>query len=149
MTTTTTPYLPSLPTTTIMPTTDDLFEPYWTDLYSQMADTINRKDEIFYPMAITNTAQNILNLPRFGSFILCVSGIDEGLPAYVFVLTKSRSTTTAGTFATLGSQAGTIAPWVAATLTVSSTTTNFQINHSVANTTGNFNLRVIGTQTVG
>ena len=147
MTTTTTPYQASLPTTTVMPTSKDLFEPYWTDLYTQIADTINRKDDIFYPVAISDIAQDILNLPRFGTYIVMVSGIESTLPTRSWALCKADATA-AGTIAVLGTQVGTGA-WAGNTLIVTSTATNFQIRHDRAGVTGGFNIRVVGTQLVG
>lgn len=136
---------PTLPPNTIVPVNEDFFVPYLTNLYQDIAYAVNSKDPNFYPMAITNTATNILNVPNFGAFIICVSGSTTGLPTLTASLTKA-SASGAGVIAVLGSQVGTIAPWVAATLTITSTGTNFQINHSVAATTGNFNIRIIGTQ---
>ncbi len=136
---------PSLPPNTIVPENDALFIPYLNRLYEDIAFTVNNKDDNFFQIAITDVASDIPNLPNFGSFIICVSGSATGLPTLTASLTKA-SASNAGTIAVLGSQAGTTAPWVAATLTITSTATNFQINHSVAATTGNFNIRIIGTQ---
>ena len=136
---------PSLPPNTIVPENDALFIPYLNRLYEDIAFTVNNKDNNFFQIPITDTAANIPNLPNFGAFIICVSGSLTGLPTITASLTKS-SQSGAGVIAVLGSQVGTTAPWVAATLTITSTGTNFQINHSVAATTGNFNVRIIGTQ---
>jgi len=140
-----TPVVPLLSSSTIVPQSWDLYIPYFTRLYENVAYNINQKDNNFFPMAITNSATDIQNLPTFGSFIICVSGIQQGLPCITASLCKSNATS-AGSIAVLGSQAGTIAPWAAATLTITSTGTHFQIAHSVANTSGNFNIRFIGTQ---
>jgi len=139
------PLFPSLPTSTIVPQDKDLFISYFNRLYEDIANTVNFKDNDFYPMAITNTPTNIVDLPNFGAFIICVSGVTTGLPTITASLCKA-SATAAGSIAVLGSQAGTLAPWSGATLTITSTATNFQINHSVAATSGNFNIRIIGTQ---
>lgn len=139
------PIFPFLTTTTIVPEDEKLFIPYLNRLYEDIANTVNFKDNNFYPMAITNTPTPILNLPNFGAFIICVSGINSGLPTITASLCKSDAGAS-GSIAVLGSQAGTVAPFAAATLTITSSATNFLINHSVANTSGNFNLRIIGTQ---
>lgn len=141
---TTTQVQASLPTSTILPKDDSLFEPYFTDIYSQLANAVNERDFNFYPIAITDTAQDILNLPRFGAFIVCVSGIDSTLPTRTWSLCKADATA-AGSIAVLGTQVGTGA-WAGNTLTITSTTTNFQIRHDRAGVTGAFNIRVIGTQ---
>ena len=136
---------PSLPPNTIVPDNDDLFIPYFNRLYEDIAFTVNSKDAGAFPIAITSTATNIANLANFGSFVICVSGSTTGLPTITAALNKADMNS-AGSIAVLGSQAGTVAPWVAATLTITSTTTNFQIAHSVSGVSGNFNVRIIGTQ---
>ena len=135
----------SLPPNTIIPENWNLFIPYMTRLYEDIAFTVNTKQNGFYPIAITNTATDIINVPNFGSFIICVSGVTPGLPTLTAALNKANSTN-AGVINVLGSQAGNVAPWAAATLTITSTATNFQINHSVSGQSGNFNIKVLGTQ---
>lgn len=135
----------NLPPNTIVPSNWDLFIPYLNRLYEDIAFNVNNKDDDYYTMPITNTAQNILNVPNFGSFIICVSGETTGLPTITASLCKA-SDSAPGVINVLGTQAGTLAPWAASTLTISSTASNFQIKHSVAATTGNFNIRIIGTQ---
>lgn len=136
---------PSLPPNTIIPQDRDLFIEYLNRLYEDIAFTVNAKDYTYFTTSITNTAANIPNLPNYGSFIICVSGQDSGLPTITASLCKASSTA-AGVVNVIGSQAGTAGVWAAATLTISATATNFQIRHSVAGTTGNFNIRFIGTQ---
>lgn len=136
---------PPLPPNTIVPQDSDLFIPYLNRLYEDIAFAVNSKDNNFFPFSITNTSADIPNLPNFGAFIICVSGASSGLPTITASLCKAASGG-AGSIAVLGSQAGAVAPWVAATLTITSTATNFQINHSVAGVTGNFNIKIIGTQ---
>ncbi len=144
MSTTTTPVQPTLSPSTIMPEAWDLFDPYFTNLYQDIAFNMNNKDNIFYPMAISDIPQNILNLPNFGAFIICVSGTSTSLPTLTASLCKASSTG-AGSIAVLGSQVGTGA-WAGNALTITSTATNFQIAHDRAGVTGNFNIRIIGTQ---
>lgn len=138
------PVLPLLPPNTIVPTNEDLFVPYLSKLYLDISSAVNAKDSNFYPMAITSTAQNILNLPNFGAYIACVSGVDPTLPTITVSLCKA-SNTASGSVAVLGSQVGTGA-WATYALTVSSTATNFQIRHNNTGVIGNFNLRIMGTQ---
>jgi hypothetical protein len=136
---------PILATTTIIPENKDLFIPYLNRLYEDIASAVNSKDYSFFTIPVTNTASNIPNLPNFGSYVVCVSGQTSGLPCLTIALNKA-SNAAVGIVSVLGSQAGTVGAWVGATLTVTATATNFQINHSVAATTGNFNIRIIGTQ---
>lgn len=136
---------PFLPPNTIVPENEDLFISYFNRLYEDIAFAVNNKDDKFFPIAITNTPANIPNVPNFGSYIICVSGVANGLPTLTASLCKASSAI-AGVVTPIGNQAGNIAPWAAATLTITSTATNFQIQHSVAGQTGNFNIRIIGTQ---
>lgn len=136
--------MPFLPPNTIVPENESLFVPYLNRLYEDIAFAVNSKDFKFFPMAITSTAQNIPNLPNFGSFIVCVSGVGSTLPTRTWSLCKADSTA-AGTIAVLGTQVGTGA-WAGNTLIITSTATNFQIRHDRAGVTGNFNVRIIGTQ---
>ena len=138
---------PNLPPNTIMPKNEDLFESYFTDLYAEIADTVNRKDENFYPIAITSSFVDILNLPRFGAFIVAISGSSSTLPTITASLTKSDATA-AGTIAVLGSQVGTGA-WAGNALSFKAAATAFQVKHDLTGVAGSFNIRVIGTQTVG
>lgn len=138
------PVPPILPPNTIVPTNQDLFVPYLNRLYEDIASAVNSRDPRFYPMAITSTAQNILNVPNFGAFIICVSGVDSTLPTITASLCKADATA-AGSVAVLGSQAGTGA-WSGNVLTITSTATNFQIRHNRTGVSGNFNIRLIGTQ---
>jgi len=134
----------TLPPNTIIPENWDLFITYWNKLYDDIASTVNSKDYIFYPMAITSTAQNILNLPNFGAFIICVSGMTTDLPTKTASLCKA-SNAASGSVTGIGAQAG-VNAWAGYVLTITSTATNFQIAHNNTGVTGNFNIRVIGTQ---
>lgn len=135
---------PSLPPNTIVPENDFLFIPYLNRLYEDIALTVNNKDNIYFLSPITSTAANISNLPNFGAYVICVSGAETTLPTITASLCKSDATAT-GSVVVLGSQAGTGA-WAGATLTITSTATNFQIAHSRTGVTGNFNIRILGTQ---
>lgn len=144
----TTPFNPVLqgivPTSTIVPTDDDLFIPYFTRTYESLAQGINSKDSSFFAIAVTSTATNIPTLASYGSFIVCVSGVDSTLPTLTASLCKADATA-AGSIATIGSQVGT-GSWAGNALSITSTASNFQIAHDRAGATGNFNIRIIGTQ---
>lgn len=135
-----------LPTSTIVPTNDSLFIPYFTSLYEEISQAVNVKDNIFFPIVITSTATNIVNLANFGAFIVCVSGVDSTLPCGTWSLCKASATASGATgIVSLSSQAGT-GDWAGNVLTITSTTTNFQIAHDRTGVSGNFNIKIIGTQ---
>ncbi len=135
---------PNLPTTTIVPESEDLFIPYLNRVYEDIAFTVNDKDNTYFTAPITSTASDIPNVANFGAFIICVGGETTSLPTITASLCKASSSG-AGSVAVLGSQAGTGA-WAGNVLTITSTATNFQIKHNRAGVTGNFNIRIIGTQ---
>jgi hypothetical protein len=136
--------LPSLPPNTIVPENEDLFIPYLNRLYEDIAFTVNNKDNTYFQIAISSTPANIPNLPNFGSFVICVSGTLSGLPTLTISLSKSDAAL-AGALLALTSQGGS-GPWAGITLTVTATATNYQISHNRAGVTGNFNIRILGTQ---
>ena len=135
---------PLLPPNTIVPANEDLFIAYLNRLYEDIASAVNSKDFNFYPMAISDVPQNILNLPTFGAFLICVSGVDSTLPTITASLCKADRTA-AGSVTGIGAQVGTVA-WAGNALAITSTATHFQIAHDRAGVTGNFNVRIIGTQ---
>jgi hypothetical protein len=134
----------SLPPNTIVPENDSLFIPYLNRLYEDIALTVNDKDNIYFTAPITSSATDIPNLPNYGAYIICVSGENSTLPTITASLCKS-TTGSAGSIASLGSQAGSGA-WAGINLTITSTATNFQIAHNNTGVTGNFNIRILGTQ---
>lgn len=134
-----------VPRSTVVPAEDKLFVPYFTRTYEDLADAINAKEGGYFVAPITGTATNIPNVANFGSFIICISGEESGLPCLTAALCKSSSSAI-GSVVPLTFQAGSVAPWVAATLTITSTATNFQVAHSVVGQSGNFNIKIIGTQ---
>lgn len=136
--------LPSLPPNTVVPENDDLFIPYLNRLYEEISFAVNSKDDGYFEIPITSTASNIPNVPNFGAFIVCVSGTLTDLPTITASLCKADATA-AGSVTTIGSQVGTNA-WAGNALTITSTATNFQIAHNRAGVTGNFNIRILGTQ---
>jgi hypothetical protein len=136
---------PTLPPNTIVPESEDLFVPYLNHLYEDIAYNVNAKDYSFYTIPVTSTATNIPNVPTFGAFIICVSGQTTELPTITASLCKADATAS-GSVTPIGSQVGTGTIWAGKALTISSTATNFQIKHDLAGITGNFNIRVIGTQ---
>lgn len=137
-------FLPELSPNTIIPENEDLFITYFNDLYNDIAFAVNARDFDYYPMAITNTPQNIINVPNFGAFLICVSGETSTLPTLTASLCKSDATAS-GSIAVLGSQVGTGA-WAGFALTITSTATNFQIAQNNTGVSGNFNIRLIRTQ---
>lgn len=136
--------LPLLPPNTVVPENEALFIAYLNRLYEDIAFTVNNKDYIFFQIPITSSATNIPNLPNFGAYLVCVSGTLSTLPTLTASLCKADATA-AGSVAALGSQVGTGA-WAGNALTITSTATNFQIAHNRAGVTGNFNIRIVGTQ---
>lgn len=136
--------LPSVAPNTIVPEDDALFIEYFNRLYEEIAFAVNNKDNNFFQIPITSTASNIPNVPNFGAFIISVSGSLSTLPTLTVSLCKADATA-AGSIAVLGSQVGTGA-WAGNALTITSTATNFQIAHNRAAVTGNFNIRIVGTQ---
>jgi hypothetical protein len=136
--------LPQLPPNTVVPENDALFLPYLNRLYEDIANTVNNKDYIAFQIPITSSATNIPNIPNFGAFLVCISGTLTTLPTLTASLCKSDATAS-GSVAVLGSQVGTGA-WAGNALTITSTATNFQIAHNRAGVTGNFNIRIVGTQ---
>ncbi len=136
--------LPSLPPNTIVPENDALFLPYLNRIYEDIAFTVNNKDNIFFQIPITSSSTDIPNLPNFGAYIVCVSGTLSTLPTLTVSLCKADATAS-GSIAGLGSQVGTGA-WGGYALTITSTATNFQIAHNNTGVTGNFNIRILGTQ---
>lgn len=141
-----------LPENTVVPPPsedENDFIMYFNRLYEDIAFAVNNKDNVFSPISITSSATNIPNLPNFGAFIICVSGQETGMPSYVWALSKATANA-AGTAVVLTSQVGTITPWVGATLTISDSgvvngLSNYQIRHSVAGRSGNFNIRYLTT----
>ena len=138
--------LPFLPPNTIIPTLDeeDTFIQYLTRLYEDIAFAVNSKDPNYFEIAISDVASDIPNINNFGAYIICVSGVETDAPTKTVSLVKSDRTA-AGVVNVLGTQAGTNA-WAGNNITVTSTATNFQIVHNRVGITGNFFIRIIGTQ---
>lgn len=137
-------YFSSLPESTVVPEQEDLFVSYFNRTYEEIASTVNNKDDKYFSMVVTDTAQDIPLVGTFGAFILCASGTESTLPCITVSLCKSTDSA-GGSVATLGSQVGS-GSWAANSLIISSSTTNFQIRHDNSGVSGNFNIRVIGTQ---
>lgn len=138
--------LPYLPPNTIVPVEDldDTFVQYLMRLYEEIAFNVNQRDYVYFPIAISDVSADIPNLPNFGAFIVCVSGVNSTQPVKTWSLVKADATA-AGVINILGTQAGTGA-WAGNNLTITSTATNFQIAHNRAGFTDNFNIRIVGTQ---
>lgn len=139
--------LPYLPPNTVVPKPsddEDTFVQYLMRVYEDIAFALNARDFVFFPIAISDTATNIPNMETFGSYIICVSGVQSTLPVKTYSLVKADATA-AGVINILGTQAGT-GTWAGNNIIVTSTATNFQIRHDRAGVVGNFNIRIIGTQ---
>lgn len=135
---------PSLPPNTVVPIDEHLFISYLNRLYEDIAFTVNEKDYDFFTIPISDVATDIPNLPNYGAYLVCVSGVASTLPTVTYSLCKADATA-AGSAAQLGFQVGTGA-WAGNALTITTTATNFQIAHNRAGVTDNFNIRIIGTQ---
>lgn len=139
--------------TTIVPSPSDeeLFVPWLTRLYEDLATVINNKDWVSYTIAVGAVKQAIPNIPNLGAFIICIAGTMDGMPACTYSMIKTNSTA-AGVPSLIQTQAGTTigsnTAWNGVKLLISTTasSTNFQINHDGASSLiGNFNVRFIGT----
>lgn len=140
--------LPLLPPSTIVPDPVDdteTFIEYFNRLYEDIAFAVNSKDYSFFEIAISSTYVNIPNLPNFGAYVLCVSGVDSTQPTGVWALCKSTDTSAGVGTTALNSQAGS-GTWAGNVLTINATAQNFQIKHDNAGVTANFNIRIVGTQ---
>lgn len=133
-----------LPTTTIVPESEDLYFPYFNRTYEDIASVVNQKDSKFFPISISDSPQNIPNVPNFGAYLVMVSGSISTLPTKTVSLCKADATA-AGVVTPIGSQAGTGA-WAGNLILVTSTARNFQIAHDRAGVTATFNIRIVGTQ---
>jgi len=139
--------LPFLPPNTIVPSPvdqEDIYIQYFNRLYEDIALAINAKDFNFFTIPISDVAKNIPNMANFGSFIICVSGVQSDQPTQTVSLVKSDRIAV-GVVNILGTQAGTNA-WAGNNIIVTSTADNFQIRHDRAGVTASFNIRIIGTQ---
>jgi hypothetical protein len=112
--------------------------------YEEAAFCLNARVIPFYKIQITSTATDIPNLPTFGSFVICVSGVASDQPSAVWGLAKSTDDQAGQVFQVVAS-AGT-GDWAGNLLFVTSTATNFQIRHNRAGVTEVFNISVFGTQ---
>jgi hypothetical protein len=139
--------LPYLPPNTIVPKPSDdeeTFVQYFMRLYEDIAFAVNARDFVYFPISVTDTPTNIPNIPNFGSFVICISGVESGQPTSVLALTKSDRNV-AGLYYEMATQSGT-GTWAGKDLNVTATATNFQIEHNNTGVVGNFNVRIIGTQ---
>jgi len=143
----------TLPETTIVPDPDnkELFIPWLTRLYEDIAIVVNQKDWLAFtiPVADQSHPTVIPNIPNQGSFIICISGVSDGMPGCTYSLIKSISTA-AGNPSMIQTQAGStfndITSWNGVKLIITSNANNFLISHDGATgLIGNFNIRFIGT----
>ncbi len=142
-----------LPFTTIVPDPSDveLFVPWLTRLYEDLATVVNLKDWTEYSIPVGTTKGDLPNIPNLGAFIICIAGTMDGMPACTYSMIKTNSTA-AGVPSLIqtqpGTTTGTNTDWNGVKLLISTTSssTNFQINHDgAAGLIGNFNVRFIGT----
>lgn len=140
-----------LPGNTIVPDLDDeqVFIQYLTRIYEDIAFAVNNKDNVAFVIPITDTATDIPNVANFGSFLICVSGVEDTLPCGVWALCKSNEGINGTGLVPLTFQAGT-GDWLASTLTISNGlvvngVNSFQIRHNNAGFIGNFSIRIVST----
>lgn len=140
--------LPFLPPNTIVPNPEDdtdTFIQYLNRLYEDIAFAVNSKDFSFFEISISSSYVNVPNLPNFGAYLLCVSGVDSTQPTGVWALCKSTDSSAGVGTTPLNSQAGS-GSWAGNVLTINAAAQNFQIKHDRAGVTANFNIRIVGTQ---
>lgn len=143
--------LSPLPPNTVVPIDESLFVPYLNRLYEDVAFSVNERDNSAFAIEITDTPAAITNVPNYGAFIVCVAAapvlpplVNGTLPTLTASLCKS-SIGVAGQVVVLGSQVGSGA-WAGINLTITSSATNFLIAHNNAGISGDFNIRICGTQ---
>lgn len=112
--------------------------------YEEAAFCLNARVIPFYKIQITDSPTDIPNLPNFGSFIICVSGVASTQPAAIWGVAKSTDNVI-GQISTIEFDFGT-GDWIGNSLVMTTTATNFQIEHDRAGVTGVFNISVFGTQ---
>lgn len=143
------PYQPflNLPPQTVVPNpVDDTqnFIEFMNRFYEEIGFIVNARQIPYYTINISDVAEDIPNLPQFGAYLVCVSGIASTQPTGVWSLCKSDSTAV-GFGAEITNQAGT-GIWAGINLVIAATTNTFQIYHGLTGTTGVFNISVFGTQ---
>lgn len=148
--------------TTIVPELKDAFtfNQFLTRVYEDIAYAVNQRDYVYFPIDVPPAPaagppvilpKAIQNMPLFGSFIVCISGIKPGLPCATYAVNKA-DIYQAGVYTLLSSQAGNVAPWIGFNVTLQDNPTpptSGEIDITISNTstmTGNFNIRVIQTQ---
>jgi len=109
-------------------------------------DSLNNKKASFIEMFITDSAETIPNLPEYGAFIICVQGEQSTMPGRVYACCSNG---TAGSVASLVSQAGTTAPsgetnWNGKVLTIAASGANFTVAHDNTGISAKFYLTILG-----
>jgi len=136
------------------PSDTDLFIPWLTRLYEDIALAVNQKDWLSFtiPIGQMSTPTVIPNIPNQGAFILIVAGTLDGMPAGVYSLIKSISTQAGAQPIIIQKQTGVTfngnTAWNGVDIRVSNAdANNWTISHNAADATlvGNFNIRVVGT----
>lgn len=145
---------PFLEETTIVPdpSNKELFLPWLTRLYEDIAVVVNDKDWRTFTIPIGATVSDIPNIANQGAFIICICGENDGMPGCTYSLIKTNSTAL-GVPSMLQSESGTQIgddfSWLGVRLVIPAVTTltNFQIHHDGASDLiGNFIIRFIGTR---
>ena len=145
-----------LPPNTIVPSPteqEDIFIQYLNRVYEDIAYIVNQKDFNFFQITITDTEIDIPFMNRSGAYIIAISGefpIEEDLgtnylPSGTWAVAKS-SEEAAAAISNLQLQSGVGPTWLGQSLQLTSSATNLQINHTLANAEASFNIRIIGTQ---
>lgn len=97
-----------------------------------------------FTQTITSTPTALERIADYGATLILINGVDSGLPAYSYSTVKS-TTGSNGTSATIASQAGT-GSWGGVTLTLTATSSGFDISHSGgASLSGLFKIIIITT----
>jgi hypothetical protein len=133
-------------------------------VYEDIAYAVNQRDFVYFPIDVPPppTAVGVVpvilpkpiqNMPLFGSFLVCISGIKPGLPCATYAVNKA-DIYQAGVYTLLSSQPGNVAPWGGFNVTLQDNPLAYrpatgEIEITISNTstmTGNFNIRVLQTQ---
>jgi hypothetical protein len=105
-------------------------------------DDLNSKPLFGYTTSIDDTARDITGVPEYGSFIMIIYAVEGDAPTGIYALTKSNQTAV-GTVTTIVSQVG-VNAWAGNALSVTSTTSNFQVMHDKAGVSADFNITILG-----
>lgn len=149
----------SLPQSIIWPENPDDIPWFMANLYQNLAQAINFRDFVHFPMAIGTTPTPIQNMTNFGAYMICVggtnqvvqpSGVISWLPSAVWIVAKTQDTVAGTLPAATTSQPGVGGGWAGSNLALTSMLVNgrqvYALNHNATGLTGSFNVRIVGTQ---